>query len=162
MEAVLPGSQTDYDRQMVERLQRQAVKCWYQPGHPGWSIWPADSEQFVQGVCSAQPGAVAPGPVQIVAPVPMTLTSGNPPPRNGMPLPVPPCPPTRPPSLLFISLTVFPPSRSHSSQGAPLNLHHPDWHVHSTSSGHWSLCKCGSTRVPARSCRTPSWQIPSI
>eukprot|EP00884_Botryococcus_braunii_P005106 jgi/Botrbrau1/14597/Bobra.242_2s0007.1 len=83
MEAVLPGSQTDYDRQMVERLQRQAVKCWYQPGHPGWSIWPADSEQFVQGVCSAQPGAVAPGPVQIVAPVPTTLTSGNPPPRNG-------------------------------------------------------------------------------
>jgi hypothetical protein len=82
MEAVLPVSQTDYDRQMVERLQRQAVKCWYQAGHPGWSIWPADSEQFVQGVCT-QPGTVTPGPVQIVAPVPLTLTSGNPPPRNG-------------------------------------------------------------------------------
>ena len=31
----------------VRQLQPQAVASWWQPGHPGWAIYPVDSEQFM-------------------------------------------------------------------------------------------------------------------
>ena len=32
----------------------EAVVPRRRPGHPGWSIWPADSEQFLRSVCGAE------------------------------------------------------------------------------------------------------------
>ena len=31
----------------VRALQPQAVTAWWQQGHPGWAIYPVDSEQFL-------------------------------------------------------------------------------------------------------------------
>ena len=31
----------------VRQLQPGAVASWWQPGHPGWAIYPVDSEQFM-------------------------------------------------------------------------------------------------------------------
>jgi hypothetical protein len=31
----------------VRQLQPQAVAAWWQQGHPGWAIYPVDSEQFL-------------------------------------------------------------------------------------------------------------------
>lgn len=31
----------------VRQLQPQAVASWWQPGHPGWAIYPVDSDQFM-------------------------------------------------------------------------------------------------------------------
>ena len=39
----LPGS----EREAVKKLQKEAIKCWWQDNHPGWSIWPIDSNQFL-------------------------------------------------------------------------------------------------------------------
>ena len=69
MEALL-AQHPAYDRQMANWLQQRALECWWRPGHPGWSIWPADSEQFIRGVVEAGDAILA--PVQIIAPVPAT------------------------------------------------------------------------------------------
>ncbi|KAK9841626.1 hypothetical protein WJX74_008974 [Apatococcus lobatus] len=70
MEATLPAQQNSQERETVVRLQQAASDCWWRPGHPGWSIWPADSEQFIRSVLEA--GNTILSPVQIVAPVPKT------------------------------------------------------------------------------------------
>ncbi len=31
----------------VRQLQPQAVNGWWQPGHPGWAIYPVDSDSFM-------------------------------------------------------------------------------------------------------------------
>ena len=31
----------------VRQLQPSAVGSWWQSGHPGWAIYPVDSEQFI-------------------------------------------------------------------------------------------------------------------
>ena len=31
----------------MRQLQPQAVASWWQPGHPGWAIYPIDSDQFM-------------------------------------------------------------------------------------------------------------------
>lgn len=31
----------------MRQLQPGAVASWWQPGHPGWAIYPVDSEQFM-------------------------------------------------------------------------------------------------------------------
>lgn len=31
----------------VRQLQPSAVGSWWQGGHPGWAIYPVDSEQFI-------------------------------------------------------------------------------------------------------------------
>lgn len=31
----------------VRQLQPNAVGSWWQGGHPGWAIYPVDSEQFI-------------------------------------------------------------------------------------------------------------------
>ncbi len=59
-----------YDRQKASHLQKAAVEAWWQPGHPGWTIWPADSEQFMRGVVeAATPSHAA---IQVSAPLPAT------------------------------------------------------------------------------------------
>lgn len=36
-------------RETLRRLQREASLSWWQPGHPGWAIWPVDSDGFMKG-----------------------------------------------------------------------------------------------------------------
>ena len=36
-------------RETLRRLQREASLSWWQPGHPGWAIWPVDSDSFMKG-----------------------------------------------------------------------------------------------------------------
>ena len=31
----------------MRQLQPQAVNGWWQPGHPGWAIYPVDSDSFM-------------------------------------------------------------------------------------------------------------------
>ena len=31
----------------VRTLQPQGVQSWWQPGHPGWAIYPVDSDHFL-------------------------------------------------------------------------------------------------------------------
>lgn len=59
-----------YDKAQARWQQRAAVDCWWRPGHPGWAVWPADSEQFVRGVVEA--GDAVLSPIQIIAPLPNT------------------------------------------------------------------------------------------
>lgn len=40
----LPAS----DKDTIKKLQKQATSCWWQPGHPGWAIWPVDTQTFLQ------------------------------------------------------------------------------------------------------------------
>lgn len=34
-------------RLQVRTLQPQGVQSWWQPGHPGWAIYPVDSDHFL-------------------------------------------------------------------------------------------------------------------
>ncbi|KAL4859186.1 putative aldo-keto reductase 2 [Chlorella vulgaris] len=47
MEATLMAQQTPAQRDQVRALQPQGVGAWWQQGHPGWAIYPVDSEQFL-------------------------------------------------------------------------------------------------------------------
>jgi hypothetical protein len=47
MEATLMAQQTPSQRDQVAALQPQAAQAWWAPGHPGWAIYPVDSEQFM-------------------------------------------------------------------------------------------------------------------
>ncbi|CAL5229988.1 g13422 [Coccomyxa viridis] len=74
MEATLMAQQTPAQREQVRQLQPGAVASWWQPGHPGWAIYPVDSEQFMST------GALENVNVtneQIVAPLPMGSVPGN-------------------------------------------------------------------------------------
>ena len=56
MEAVFTPQQDAAEQRQVLQLQGQADEDWWLPGHPGWAIWPADSDQFlhqVQQLCSS-------------------------------------------------------------------------------------------------------------
>ncbi|MCJ1422318.1 hypothetical protein MMC29_000198 [Sticta canariensis] len=50
MEAVFTQQQGTYERGLVSQLQAAAADDWWRPGHPGWAIWPADSEHFLRQV----------------------------------------------------------------------------------------------------------------
>ena len=66
------AQQTPAQREQVRQLQPGAVASWWQPGHPGWAIYPVDSEQFMST------GALENVNVtneQIVAPLPMGCES---------------------------------------------------------------------------------------
>ncbi|KAK9803602.1 hypothetical protein WJX72_004040 [[Myrmecia] bisecta] len=67
MEATLMAQQTPAQREQVRQLQPQAVASWWQPGHPGWAIYPVDSEQFMS---SGSLDSVSVQHEHIVAPVP--------------------------------------------------------------------------------------------
>jgi len=47
MEATLMAQQTPAQREQVRALQPQAAAAWWQQGHPGWAIYPVESEQFM-------------------------------------------------------------------------------------------------------------------
>lgn len=47
MEATLMAQQTPTQRDQVRSLQPQAAASWWQGGHPGWAIYPVDSDQFL-------------------------------------------------------------------------------------------------------------------
>ena len=51
MEATLTGQLGTQQRDLARRLQRQAALAWWRAGHPGWAIWPVDTEHFI---CNAQ------------------------------------------------------------------------------------------------------------
>ena len=50
MEAVFTTQQDAHEQQQVQGLQGQASDDWWLPGHPGWAIWPADSDEFLRQV----------------------------------------------------------------------------------------------------------------
>jgi len=52
----------------VRQLQPQAVASWWQPGHPGWAIYPVDSEQFMS--TGALDNVSVPNDSTLVAPPP--------------------------------------------------------------------------------------------
>eukprot|EP00208_Stichococcus_sp_RCC1054_P004620 CAMPEP_0206134604 /NCGR_PEP_ID=MMETSP1473-20131121/106_1 /ASSEMBLY_ACC=CAM_ASM_001109 /TAXON_ID=1461547 /ORGANISM="Stichococcus sp, Strain RCC1054" /LENGTH=488 /DNA_ID=CAMNT_0053526221 /DNA_START=191 /DNA_END=1654 /DNA_ORIENTATION=+ len=47
MEATLMAQQTPQQRDQVRALNPQAVAAWWQGGHPGWAIYPVDSDHFM-------------------------------------------------------------------------------------------------------------------
>mmetsp|Transcript_10080 Transcript_10080/g.30159 ORF Transcript_10080/g.30159 Transcript_10080/m.30159 type:complete len:698 (+) Transcript_10080:368-2461(+) len=47
MEATLMAQQTPQQREQVRILQPQGVASWWQGGHPGWAIYPVDSDHFM-------------------------------------------------------------------------------------------------------------------
>eukprot|EP00798_Chlamydomonas_sp_ICE-L_P030155 gene30155-35135_t len=49
VEATLMAQQTPAQRDLVRQLQPQAAHSWWLNGHPGWAIFPMDSDQFLQG-----------------------------------------------------------------------------------------------------------------
>jgi hypothetical protein len=57
MEATLVAQQTPQQRERVRALQPQAIASWWEPGHPGWAIYPVDSDQFL-ATGSLDPSAV--------------------------------------------------------------------------------------------------------
>ena len=54
-------------REQVRALQPQAAQAWWQHGHPGWAIYPVDSEQFM--ATGALDPAALPSHDQIIAPL---------------------------------------------------------------------------------------------
>ncbi|KAK9825131.1 hypothetical protein WJX81_002021 [Elliptochloris bilobata] len=48
MEATLTGQLGGQQRDLARRLQRQAALAWWRAGHPGWAIWPVDTEHFMR------------------------------------------------------------------------------------------------------------------
>ena len=52
----------------MRQLQPQAVASWWQPGHPGWAIYPVDSEQFMS--TGALDNVSVPNDSTLVAPPP--------------------------------------------------------------------------------------------
>jgi Calmodulin binding protein-like len=60
MEATLMAQQTPQQREQVRALQPQATAAWWQHGHPGWAIYPVDSDQFL-ATGSLDPAAMPSG-----------------------------------------------------------------------------------------------------
>ena len=50
MEGMFAPQEDKDELREVLRLQGRAEEDWWLPGHPGWTIWPADSEQFLHQV----------------------------------------------------------------------------------------------------------------
>jgi len=48
MEATLTGQLGGPQRDLTRRLQRAAALAWWRAGHPGWAIWPVDTEAFMR------------------------------------------------------------------------------------------------------------------
>lgn len=82
MEATLMAQQTPAQREQVRQLQPQAVASWWQPGHPGWAIYPVDSEQFMS--TGALDNVSVPSDSTLVAPPPPDSPGAASPPYNQM------------------------------------------------------------------------------
>lgn len=48
MDAVLMQEVPTAERDKTKKLLKRAVAAWWLPGHPGWAIWPVDTQQFMQ------------------------------------------------------------------------------------------------------------------
>jgi hypothetical protein len=48
METLLTHRAGAQEKETIKKLQRKATALWWQPGHPGWAIWPVDTHQFMQ------------------------------------------------------------------------------------------------------------------
>eukprot|EP00798_Chlamydomonas_sp_ICE-L_P011523 gene11523-34235_t len=48
VQATLMAQQTPAQRDLVRQLQPQGAHSWWLNGHPGWAIFPMDSDQFLQ------------------------------------------------------------------------------------------------------------------
>lgn len=52
LEAILVTRLPPGEKEKLKRLQRQATISWWQPGHPGWAVWPVDTQAFLQDVAA--------------------------------------------------------------------------------------------------------------
>ncbi|GAX78271.1 hypothetical protein CEUSTIGMA_g5713.t1 [Chlamydomonas eustigma] len=48
VEATLMANLTPVQRELVRQMQPEAAQGWWMPGHPGWAIFPMESESFLQ------------------------------------------------------------------------------------------------------------------
>ena len=46
LEATLVSQLQAPEREQLRKLQGEASSAWWQQGHPGWAIWPVDSDAF--------------------------------------------------------------------------------------------------------------------
>ena len=46
LEATLVSQLQAPEREQLRKLQSEAASAWWQQGHPGWAIWPVDSDAF--------------------------------------------------------------------------------------------------------------------
>jgi hypothetical protein len=76
MEATLMAQQTPGQRDQVRALQPRAAEAWWQPGHPGWAIYPVDSEQFLSSG-TLEPAAVAGSIMALPPATPQALGLGS-------------------------------------------------------------------------------------
>lgn len=60
-EATLAAQLTPAQREALRALRPRAAAAWWQPGHPGWAIYPADSDAFLAGVGGGLPALQAGG-----------------------------------------------------------------------------------------------------
>ena len=72
MEATLMAQQTPAQRDQVRSLQPQAAASWWQPGHPGWAIYPVDSDQFLATGALDTAALSSAREHQVTLPVPVT------------------------------------------------------------------------------------------
>lgn len=88
VEATLMDQQTPAQRELVRQLQPRAADAWWEPGHPGWAIFPMDSEQFRQTRTLAIMNNWTPEPTNLPplspnSPAPDTQWHGPPMPSQG-------------------------------------------------------------------------------
>ena len=48
METVLTHRASPAEKEAIKKLQKRATALWWQAGHPGWAIWPVDTQHFMQ------------------------------------------------------------------------------------------------------------------
>ena len=75
MEATLMAQQTPAQRDQVRALQPQAAAAWWQHGHPGWAIYPVDSDQFL--ATGALDPAALPTNEPVMSPAPVMPPPGS-------------------------------------------------------------------------------------
>lgn len=91
LEATLMAEQSPAQREQVRQLQQQGAASWWQQGHPGWAIYPVDSEQFlVTGALEAvhvpapEPVLPAPAPLAGAGAAVPRAPAGTPPGMQGL------------------------------------------------------------------------------
>lgn len=50
MEASLLQRIPSEEKEKVKKLMKRASTAWWLPGHPGWAIWPIDTQNFMQNI----------------------------------------------------------------------------------------------------------------
>ena len=52
LEATLVQRLAAGEKESIKKLQKRASICWWQPGHPGWAVWPVDTQHFLQDMAA--------------------------------------------------------------------------------------------------------------